>query len=411
MIDLSMLREQPEEFVARVHEKDPDFPAQKLITLDNEMREMRIAVETLRSKKNELAVMAKTGITDEIRDQSKQIGAEVKTKQADLEKVESDFKQLYLAAPNLSAPDIPLGGKEKNKVVKEWGKKPSFDFPIKHHVDLLEKLGWVDFETAAKLAGSNFALYKNEGVSLLYALTRFMLKQNQKHGFNLVLPPVLVNEKSLEVSGNFPKFKDEAYSIPTDKLYLSPTAEVGLVNMYRDTIIEYDKLPIRNTAWTSCFRREAGNYGAHERGLIRIHQFEKVELVTVCDPADTHDELERMVACAESILQKLKLHYRISLLASQDMSFQAAKTFDIEVWLPGQKSYYEVSSASNCTDFQARRGLIRFKKPEDKKTQLVHTLNASSLALPRLMVALVETYQQADGSIKIPDVLKDNGIL
>ncbi len=411
MIDLSMLREQPERFIARVREKDPSFPAEKLIALDSQMREMKTAVETLRSKKNELALLAKTGITDDIRDQSKQIGSDLKTKLIALEKVEEDFKQLYLSTPNLPLSDIPVGGKEKNKMVKEWGEKPSFNFPIKHHVDLMEKLGWIDFETAAKIAGSNFALYKNESVSLLYALTRFMLKQNKEHGFNLMLPPVIVNEKSLETSGNFPKFKDEVYSIPADKLYLSPTAEVGLVNMYRDEIIDYEKLPIRNMAWTSCFRREAGNYGAHERGLIRIHQFEKVELVSLCNPEESRDELERMVSCAESILQKLKLHYRISLLASQDMSFQAAQTFDIEVWLPGQKSYYEVSSASNCTDFQARRGLMRFRSPEDKKIHLVHTLNASSLALPRLMVALVETYQQADGSIKIPDILKDEGIL
>jgi len=225
------------------------------------------------------------------------------------------------------------------------------------------------------------------------------------HGFEPVLPSALINEKSLEVSGNFPKFKDQVYAT-NDGLYLIPTSEVCLANMYRDHIFTPEDLPIRMTAWTSCFRREAGGYGANERGLIRIHQFEKVELVTLCEPEKSAQELERMLACAEDILQKLGLHYRVSLLAAQDTSFQSAKTYDIEVWLPGQKEYYEVSSVSNCTDFQARRGMIRYKKSSDKKTILVHTLNGSSLALPRLMVALMETYQQPDGSIKLPDVLK-----
>ncbi len=411
MIDLSLLREHPEKFIALIHKKDPAFDAQKLVSLEQEVRTLKQMVESLRSKKNELAMLAKSGITPEIREQSKQIGSDLKGKEAELEQADLAFKSLYLACPNIPEPDVPVGGKEKNTVVKEWGEKPTFDFPIKNHVELMEQLGWIDFKTAAQIAGSNFALYKKEAVSLLYALTHFMLKNNQDNGFELVLPPVLVNEKSLEVSGNFPKFKDQVYAIPADGLYLSPTAEVGLVNMHRNAILEESDLPIRSSAWTSCFRREAGTYGAHERGLIRIHQFEKVELVTVANPEESQDELNRMLACAETILQKLGLHYRVSLLASQDMSFQAAKTYDIEVWLPGQKTYYEVSSASNCTDFQARRGLIRYKKPGDKKTHLVNTLNASSLALPRLMVAIIETYQQEDGSIAIPAVLKKEGLI
>jgi len=230
-----------------------------------------------------------------------------------------------------------------------------------------------------------------------------MLKNNKKYCYRLMLPPDVVNYKSLEVASNFPRFIDQVYAISADDLYLSPTAEVGLTNVYRDHIFRMNELPIRMTAWTSCFRREAGGYGATERGLIRIHQFEKVELYTLCVPENSEQEHERMLACAENILQQLGLHYRVSLLAGQDCSFASSKTYDIEVWLPGQQMYYEVSSISNCTDFQARRGAMRYK--DGNKTRLVHTLNGSSLALPRLIVALMETYQQADGTIVLPEIL------
>jgi seryl-tRNA synthetase len=232
-----------------------------------------------------------------------------------------------------------------------------------------------------------------------------MLKHNMNHGYQLIIPPFMVNEQSLYVSGNFPKFKDGVYAIQEDGLYTIPTSEVCLVNFYRDKILSKEQLPVRMTAWTSCFRREAGTYGAQERGLIRMHQFEKVELVTITDPNSSAQELDNMIACAEGILRALDLHYRISLLAGQGCSFQSAKTYDIEVWFPVQKQYREVSSCSNCTDFQARRGKIRYREKADGKTQLVHTLNASSLAIPRLMVALMETYQQEDGTICLPDIL------
>ena len=407
MIDLGLLRKDPDYVLKELAKKDPSYEGNKLVELDKKVRQLKQEVEDFRNQKNDLAQAAKKGVTEEIREQSKKLSNFLKTKEDELASVEKTFHTLYLQAPNISEKDVPVGGKEKNTVVKEVGKKPTFNFPVKNHVELGEQLGWFDFEKAAQLAASNFALYKDDAVKLVYSLALFMLKNNIDAGYRPVLPSVLVNEKSLEVSGNFPKFKNQVYFAQDDHLYLSPTSEVNLVNMYRDHIFNQEELPVRMTAWTSCFRREAGTYGAHERGLIRIHQFEKVELVTLSEPEKASEELERMVVTAEKILQKLGLHYRISLLASQDMSFQAAKTFDIEVWLPGQKQYYEVSSASNCADFQARRGLIRYKKPGDKKTHLVYTLNASSLALPRLIVAIMETYQQADGSIAIPDVLKN----
>ena len=255
------------------------------------------------------------------------------------------------------------------------------------------------------MAGSQFVMYKGMGAQLVYALTRFMLKNNLKHGFEIMLPPCVTNETSLLVASNFPKFRDQVYAIPEDHLYLSPTAEVVLTNLYREHIFGDDQLPKRMTAWTSCFRREAGGYGATERGLIRIHQFEKVEIYTICEPEQAYKEHEHMLACAEDILQQLGLHYRVSLLAAQDCSFASAKTYDIEVWLPGQNCYYEVSSSSNCTDFQARRGSIRYKTRGMKKPELVYTLNTSSLAVPRLMVALLETYQRADGTVELPEIL------
>ncbi len=410
MIDLSLLRDNPDHIIALIAKKDPGFNGQLLYDLDAQVRELRQDVEDLRNKKNELAKSARGGVSDEVRTLSKNISTQLDVKEIELEAVEKAFNDLYLACPNLPQADVPAGGKESNTVVKVVGSKKEFSFPVKNHVELAEQLGWLDFPTATKIAASNFPLYKGDAVKLIYSLAMFMLKNNIKHGFSPIIPSVLVNEKSLEVSGNFPKFKEQVYSIPGDGLFLSPTSEVNLTNMYREHIFSDEELPLRMTAWTSCFRREAGTYGSHERGLIRIHQFEKVELVSIVQPENSNDELDRMVACAESILQKLGLHYRVSLLAAQDMSFQAAKTYDIEVWLPGQKQYYEVSSASNCTDFQARRGLIREKNKGDKKSHLVHTLNASSLAMPRLMVALMEVYQQPDGSIAIPDVLKNEGL-
>ena len=410
MIDLSLLREQPERIISLIKRKDPSYNAQRLYDLDAQLRTLRIAVEDLRRRKNELAAQGKGGFTEQLRADSIEVSKTLKQKEAELEQLESEFKTLYLNCPNIPDESIPLGGKESNKVVKTVGSQQTNSFPVKNHLEIAMALGWLDFEAATRMTGSNIALYKNDGVKIMYALTMFMLKNNIKHGFDPILPPYLVNEQSLVVASNFPKFKDQVYAVPEDKLYLTPTAEVNLTNMYRDTILRATELPIRMTAWTPCFRREAGGYGANERGLIRMHQFEKVEVVSICEPDQANKEQERMLACAEDILQQLGLHYRISLLAAQDCSFASAKTFDIEVWLPGQKAYYEVSSISNCTDFQARRGLIRFKRAADSKSELVATLNGSSLALSRLLVAILEVFQNPDGSVTIPDVLKKEAL-
>ncbi len=407
MINLTLLREETERIKALIKKKDPSFDVDSLIDCDVQLREIRADVENMRHRKNELAELAKTGVTDSIREESIKIGKNIKIKEKELEVLQETFDDLYLSCPNLLFDDVQPGGKESNIAVKVVGQKPVFDFPVKNHLELGEKLGWFDFEAGTKMAGSQFPLYKGIGAKVLYALTTLMLKNNQKYGFQIMLPPCVTNEKSLITASNFPKFRDQVYAIPEDHLFLSPTAEVVLTNLYRDHIFGDGQLPVRMTAWTSCFRREAGGYGATERGLIRIHQFEKTEIYTLCEPEDAQKEHEKMVACAENILQMLGLHYRVSLLAAQDCSFASAKTYDIEVWLPGQQQYYEVSSSSNCTDFQARRGAIRYKKTGMKKAELVYTLNTSSLAIPRLMVAILETCQQADGTVVLPAVIND----
>jgi seryl-tRNA synthetase len=402
MIDLTLLRESPQQTLARIAKKDPHFNGEKLILLDKEVRRLRSVIEQLRHEKNELARQGQRGVTEELRQHARALTEQLKGYEAELVTAEKACMDLYLHCPNLPADDVPVGNKEANKVVKVQGEKPQFNFPVRNHVELGEALGWLDFHAAAAMTGSHFALYRNEAVTLLYRLSLFMLSTAIRYGFSPILPPFLINEAALVGASNFPRFKDQVYALEADGLYLTPTAEVNLTNLYRDHIFMADTLPVRLTALTSCFRREAGGYGATERGLIRIHQFEKVELYTLCLPEQAPVEQDRMLACAEEILDTLGLHYRISLLAGQDCSFASAKTYDIEVWLPGQQEYKEISSISNCTDFQARRCAIRYRHHAGDKTQLVYTLNGSSLALPRLMVALMETYQQQDGSINLP---------
>jgi len=410
MIDLTLLRENPERIIAALSKKDPHYNIIELIRLDKELRALKNDVELLRCAKNELAKQGRLGITQELREQSIAFNAQIKDKQQVLEVLEHDFNEHYLSCPNVLFDEVPVGNKEENVVVSMFGQKPTFSFVPKNHLELGEKLGWLDFETAAKIGAASLSLYKGDGVALLFSLAMFMLKHNKKHGFSFVLPSLFVNEKSLETTGNFPKFKDQVFAVPGDDLFLTPTSEVNLTNMYRDYIFTACQLPLRMTAFTSCFRREGGAYGSSERGIIRMRQFEKVEIVSMCVPEDSESEHQRMLACAEGILQALGLHYRVVLLAGQDASWASAKTYDIEIWCPGQNEYKEVSSISNCTDFQARRGMIRFKDKPESKTQLVHTLNGSSLALPRLMVALMETYQQPDGSIIIPEILQKEGL-
>ena len=407
MIDLALLRENATAVKKQILLKEPTFDIEKLILLDKKVRMLRVKVEELRKEKNDLAQQGKQGITPELREKSIEVGKQIKQQEKDLIDIEKELKACWLACPNTAQEDVPEGNKEANKVIKTVDEKQNFSFEVKHHLELNEVAQWFDFEAGTKIAAAQFPVYKEEGAKVIYALAHLMLKNNKKHGFSPVIPPTMIAEKGLYNSGNLPKFAGDFYSFPEDGLSLIPTSEVCLTNLHAKHIFSAEELPKRYTSWTSCFRREAGGYGATERGLIRIHQFEKVELFSITTPEKSNQELDRMIACAEDILSQLGLHYQVSLLAAQDCSFQSSKTFDIEVWLPGQKAYYEVSSASNCTDFQARRAGIRYRKTAEAKPSLVHTLNASSLAMPRLMVALMETYQQEDGNITLPAPLQN----
>ncbi len=404
MIDLHQFRENGEVLIPLLQKKEPNFPIHELLELDASVRSASTQLDELRHKKKQLS--ATRPVTPESIELSKEVGAQIK--QAE-EQVAADKKrrdELLLLCPNIPAEDVPHGNKESNVVVRACGPTARPADGAKNHIELNETAKWFDLETAAKMSGGQFVLYTTEGTKIMYALTQLMIANNVKHGFNPMLPPYLVNKQALVNSGNLPKFEGDFYKAEGEDLCLIPTAEVSLTNIHANSIISAEELPKRYTAWTSCFRREAGGYGSAERGLIRIHQFEKVELYSIVKPEDSVSELERMVACAEDMLTQLGLSYRVSLLAGQDCSFSSAKTFDIEVWLPGQNKYYEVSSASNCTDFQARRAGIRYREQQGEKPKLTHTLNASSLALPRLMIALMEQYQQADGTIELPETLR-----
>jgi len=407
MIDIRELREFPEQATREIHKKDPEFDVDRLLELDTQVRQLRQLIESLRAEKNHIAQKGKRGqMTQELRERASQLNTQINNQQEELNAVHEQFRALYLHCPNILEASVPEGDESNNIVNAYHGDKPEFTFTPQSHVELAQQLGWIDVKAAREMAGSGFAMYKGFGAQLIYALTSYMLSHNASYGFHYVLPPFMVNYRSLEGSGNFPRFQDDVYHVEND-LYLTPTSEVNLTNVYRNTIFESDQVPHRMTAWTSCFRREAGGYGSYERGLIRLHQFEKVELYSITAPDQAHDEHAYMLSCAKDLLDKLGLHYRVVTLAAQDTSFASAQTYDLEVWLPGQNEYREISSVSNCTDFQARRCSIKYREARHEKPQLAHTLNGSSLALPRLFVALLETYQRQDGSVVLPERVRN----
>ena len=320
--------------------------------------------------------------------------------------LDASIRDTLLRIPNLPRPDVPVGQDESsNKEVSRWGTPRKFGFtPMEHH-DIGEKLGIIDFERGAKIAGHGFILYRGAGALLERALINFMLDTHTSDGFQEQFVPFMINTESLTATGQLPKFEEDSYRIDGENLYMNPTAEVPLTNIYRDEILDESALPIKVTAYAPSFRREAGSYGKDTKGLIRVHQFNKVELVKFARPEDSEMEQQSMLAQAEKVLRLLELPYRVIVLSTGDMGFSAAKCYDIEVWLPSLGGYKEISSVSNCTDFQARRANIRFRREETKKTEFVHTLNGSGLAVGRTMVAILENYQKQDGSIEIPAVL------
>jgi len=371
-------------------------------------------VESLKNRRNivskEIAVFKKN--KDEagaapLIDEMKQVGIRIKQLDDELGGVHRELDEIVMSVPNLCDDSVPEGSDDEDNIeIKRWGEKPEFSFTPKPHWEIGVDEGFLDFERAAKLSGARFALLSGFGARLERALINFMLDvQTTRHGYREILPPFLVNTPTMTATGQLPKFEEDLFKIKDWDLYLIPTAEVPVTNIHREETVEERELPIKYTAFTPCFRSEAGSYGRDTRGLIRQHQFNKVELVKFTTPETSSDELESLLADAEEILQMLGLHYRVVTLCSGDLGFSATKTYDIEVWLPGQQAYREISSCSNFLDFQARRGSIRYRPDGEKKSRLVHTLNGSGLAVGRTLLAIVENYQREDGSVKIPEIL------
>jgi seryl-tRNA synthetase len=384
--------------------------------LDERRRQLvsqRDELNGLRNRESqEIGKLMKAGQKDEAESRRaavRTIGDQISAAEAELSTVESDLNNLLVTIPNLPDDSVPVGRDESaNQEIKRWGTPPAFDFMPRDHVDLATGLGLLDLERAAKLSGARFAILTGWGARLERALINFCLDlHTRQHGYNEVLPPFIVNAQTLFGTGQLPKFEGDLFKLTDERgLYLIPTAEVPLTYLYADEILDGARLPIYMTAYTPCFRSEAGSYGKDTRGLIRQHQFDKVELVKLTRPEESFDELEKLTRDAEAVLERLGLPYRRVLLATGDMGFAAAKTYDLEVWLPSQNTYREISSCSNCTDFQARRAQMRFRREPKAKVEFVHTLNGSGLAIGRLWLALLENYQQADGSVALPDALR-----
>jgi seryl-tRNA synthetase len=415
MLDTAQLRDAFDDTRRRLQTRGPgaDAVLDRLQELDTRRRELLPRVESLKAERNrmgeQIAQAKRTGQdASQLLAASRQRADDIKALDAQLTELEAERTPLLLALPNTPHESVPVGSSaEDNVEVRRWGSPTTFDFEPKAHWDLGPALGIVDFERAVRMTGARFALLMGAGARLSRALIAFMLDlHTREHGYTEVEPPFLVNRASLTGTGNLPKFEEDLFRIAGDwDLFLIPTAEVPLTNIHREETIEQADLPLKYTAYTPCFRSEAGSYGADVRGLIRQHQFDKVELMAYTAPEHSFAELERLTGCAEKVLQLLGLPHRTMLLCTGDMGFASAKTYDIEVWLPSQNSYREISSCSNTEAFQARRANIRCRPTGGGKLAHVHTLNGSGLAVGRTMIAIVENYQQADGSVRIPDVL------
>ncbi len=381
--------------------------------IDSKRRELLPALEGLRHQRNrvsqEIAEMKKNGEdASQLIEKMKKVSAEIKAKESELSGIEEELTPFLMVVPNMPDESVVVGTDEKdNPVVRTWGKQEEMDFDPRPHWEIGEGLGILDFARASKIAGSRFALYRGHGAKLERALINLMLDiHTEEHGYTEVLPPFMVNAASMTGTGQLPKFEEDLFKVSDWDLYLIPTAEVPVTNIHRDEILQEESLPIYYVAYTPCFRSEAGSYGKDTRGLIRQHQFNKVELVKFSRPGDSYDELESLTENAEEILKRLELPYRVVSLCTGDLGFSAAKTYDLEVWLPGQNLFREISSCSNFVDFQARRANIRFKRKGASGTELVHTLNGSGLAVGRTLVAILENYQQKDGCVAIPKALQ-----
>jgi len=413
MLDLKFVRANLDLVTDMLKDRGYDLDLSSFQSLDKKRRSILTGLEELRYRHNrvsdQIAAMKK-GKKDSslLISEMKTVSKEIKEMETDLPEIVDQLNKLLLLIPNLPHESVVIGkDSDDNPVVRMWGEIKDFDFNPLPHWEIGEKLNLLDFSRAAKIAGSRFSLQRGLGATIERALINFMLDiHTTHHGYIETLPPFLVNSDSMTGTGQLPKFREDLFKVDGWDLFLIPTAEVPVTNIHRDEILSFDELPIRYVAYTPCFRSEAGSYGKDTRGLIRQHQFNKVELVTFCCPEESEQELESLTADAEEILQHLELPYRVVSLCTGDLGFSAAKTYDIEVWLPGQQLFREISSCSNFTDFQARRANIRFKRKGGRGTELVHTLNGSGLAVGRTLVAILENYQQPDGSVVIPEALR-----
>jgi len=412
MLDKLLVRENLAFVKERLSARGGNYPLEELVSVESELKAAMLQIEELRRQRNEaseqIGKLKREGrdtASEQLR--VKQMSGEIKALEESTRSLEEKFNSLLHNIPNLPHVSVPVGREESaNMEVRRWGKAPEFDFEPLDHVDLGSNLGILDMERASKIAGARFSLLSGHGALLERALINFMLDiHTRAHGYKEVLPPFMANSKSLFGTGNLPKFAQDLFKIDGTDYYLIPTAEVPVTNLYQEEVLEGTSLPQKFVAYTPCFRSEAGSYGKDTRGLIRQHQFNKVELVKFADPANSYDELEGLTRDAEDILQRLELHYRVVVLCTGDMGFSSAKTYDIEVWLPSQQRFREISSCSNFEAFQARRANIRFRG-SDGKRQYVHTLNGSGLAIGRTWLAIIENYQQKDGSVVIPKVLQ-----
>jgi seryl-tRNA synthetase len=413
MLDLKLLRENLDEVKARMATRGAPIDWDEFVKIDRQRRDALANIERLKEQKNRLSgeignIKKSGGDATGLMRQGEEVSEAIRKAEGPLADIEARFERLMLTLPNLPHASIKIGKNEtENREVRRWGVPPGFDFRPKNHWDIGEELGILDFERAAKIAGARFAVYRGAGARLERALINFMLDlHTTENGYREMLPPALANRTSLVGTGQLPKFEEDLFRLAQGEYFLIPTAEVPLTNLHRDEMLERDDLPIKYVAYTPCFRSEAGSYGKDVRGLIRQHQFNKVEMVKFTEPETSYDELESMVRNAEGVLQRLKIAYRVVELCTGDIGFAAAKTYDLEVWLPGQNNYREISSCSNCEDFQARRANIRYRKEKKGRPMFVHTLNGSGLAVGRTLVAVLENYQQKDGSVIVPEALR-----
>jgi seryl-tRNA synthetase len=412
MLDVRLIREDIQKVTDGLKKRGQDIGLTELLKLDEEMRRLLKESEGFKYKRNvvsdKIGELKKKGVdTDKETLEMREVSQRIKELDAKVKELSDEINNRLLNIPNIPHSSVPVGrSSEDNIEIKKWGSPRQFNFPVQSHIELGNNLGMLDFQRASKIAGAGFVLYKGIGARLERALINFMLDLHVKeHGYLEMSPPFIVNRDSATTTGNLPKFEGDLFKVDDGNYYLIPTAEVPVTNIHRDEVISEDVLPLNYTAYTPCFRKEAGSWGQDTKGLIRQHQFDKVELVKFVKPEGSYEELERLLSDAEEVLRRLEIPYRVITLCTGDMGFSSAKSYDIEVWIPSQGKYREISTCSNFEDFQARRGGIKYKPGDGGKPRLVHTLNGSGLAIGRTMVAILENCQQEDGSVVIPEVL------